>query len=449
MYNRPTTILVVNNCCSDLKLISQVLKSQGFKILVANNGFSAISLAEKSIPDLILLDTIMPELDGLETCQRLKSNSKTQNIPIIFITETTDIETKIRGLKLGALDYITKPFDEKETLARIETQLKIQQMRLVLQRQNKQLQKEIVQRKKTEQQRRNIQAKERELNYKLEQKVAERTAELVHTTKELEASNQELKRSNAELESFAYAVSHDLKAPLRSIKMFAQLLAQEYQELLQGQPQEYLGYITSSAEQMENLIHDLLAYSRAGKNEQTWIPVSLEDLVSKSVRNLEATIREHRAIVKIGNLPTLMVNPTEITQLFQNLISNGIKFCREQQPVIEIGAVCDGDNWQFFVKDNGIGIDSKYHRKIFQVFKRLHSEDDYPGTGIGLSICEKIVKHHDGKIWLESAPNQGSNFYFTLPKKLHISPQSVLALRFDAPIAGREGFLVQRDNFKP
>ena len=428
MCPHTTTILIVDDSSSDFKVLSHFLKSRGFKIVVANNGLSAISLAQKSLPDIILLSIMMPGMDGLETCQRIKSHSKTHNIPIIFMTGNTDIETKIRGFKLGAVDYITKPFEAQEILDRIQIQLQLKQMQHILQRQNKQLQQEIAQRKITEQELRKIQAKERELNYKLEQKVAARTGELVHTTQELEARNQELQRSNAELESFAYAVSHDLQAPLRSIKMFAQLLTQEYQELLQGQPQEYIEYITSSAERMENLIHDLLAYSRAGKNEQTWLPISLEELINTSIRNLEVTIKENQATVNVGNLPTLMVNPTEMTQVFQNLISNGIKFCGKQQPLIEIGAVSDEDNWQIFVKDNGSGIDSKYHQKIFQVFQRLHSEDDYPGTGIGLSICEKIVKHHGGKIWLESLPNQGSTFYFTLPKNLPTLQKPILEL---------------------
>ncbi len=429
MCPHTTTILTVDDSSSDFKVLSHFLKSRGFKIVVANNGLSAISLAQKSLPDIILLSIMMPGMDGLETCQRIKSHSKTHNIPIIFMTGNTDIETKIRGFKLGAVDYITKPFEAQEILDRIQIQLQLKQMQHILQRQNKQLQQEIAQRKITEQELRKIQAKERELNYKLEQKVAARTGELVHTTQELEARNQELQRSNAELESFAYAVSHDLQAPLRSIKMFAQLLTQEYQELLQGQPQEYIEYITSSAERMENLIHDLLAYSRAGKNEQTWLPISLEELINTSIRNLEVTIKENQATVNVGNLPTLMVNPTEMTQVFQNLISNGIKFCGKQQPLIEIGAVSDEDNWQIFVKDNGSGIDSKYHQKIFQVFQRLHSEDDYPGTGIGLSICEKIVKHHGGKIWLESLPNQGSTFYFTLPKNLPTLQKPILELK--------------------
>lgn len=408
------TILIVDDVPSDLTILSRVLKSRGWNILFANNGLNAISLAQKSLPDIILLDANLLGMDALETCQRLKSNSQTQNIPVIFITDYIDIETKIKGFRLGAVDYISKSFELQKIIARIQVQIKAEPMQQINKQQNQRLKSEIAQHIVTQKKLINPHIKEQELNEQLEAKVAEKTAEILQKNRELETKNQELQRSNIELESFAYAVAHDLQAPLRSIKMFAQLLAQEYQELLQGHPQEYLEYITSGAERMETLIHDLLAYSRAGKNEQTWIPVSLKEVVNTALCNLEAMIRESQAIVKVGNLPTLIINPTEITQLFQNLISNGIKFCPQKQPLIEIGAFYHRDKWQIFVKDNGIGIDPKYHQQIFQVFQRLHSEDDYPGTGIGLSICQKIIKHHGGKIWLKSEPNKGSTFYFTL-----------------------------------
>lgn len=423
MHPDNPTILIVDDVYSDLNLLSHFLEPRGFNILLANDGLSAVSQAHKKNPHIILLDIDMPIINGLETCKKLKSNSKTQSIPIIFVTGNVDIETKIKAFQLGAVDYISKPFDPQEILARIQIQLKVIKMQQLQKRQNRQLQKEVSQYKVKEQQLIQKQAQERKTNHKLEETVAEKTAALVHTTQELKIKNQELQRSNAELESFAYAVSHDLQAPLRSIKMFAQLLDQEHQTLLTGQPQEYLEYIISGTERMENLIHDLLAYSRAGKNQQTWIPVNLKDVVNTAIRNLEAKIRETQTIIKVGELPTLMVNSTEMTQLFQNLISNGIKFCTEKQPVIEIGAVSSQDGWQVFVKDNGIGINPKHYNQIFQVFHRLHSEDDYPGTGIGLSICKKIVKHYGGKIWIESELDKGSTFSFTLLDKVP-SPRS-------------------------
>ena len=412
------TILIVDDVPSDFKILSRVLKSRGWNILFANNGLNGISLAQKSLPDIILLDINLLGMDCLETYQRLKSNSQTQNIPIILIADYINLETKIKGFQLGAVDYISKSFELEEIIGIIQIQLKGKPMQQINKQQNQRFNPEIAQHILTQKNLRKQQIKERELNHRLEAKVAKKTAELLQKNRELETKNQELQRSNIELESFAYAVSHDLQAPLRSIKMFAHLLTQEYKELLQGQPQEYLEYITSGAERMETLIHDLLAYSRAGKNEQTWIPLNLKEVVNTALCNLEAMIRESQAIIQVGNLPTLMINPTEITQLFQNLISNGIKFCPQKQPLIEIGAFYHRDKWQIFVKDNGIGIDPKYHQQIFQVFQRLHSEDDYPGTGIGLSICQKIIKHHGGKIWLKSESHKGSTFYFTLLNQL-------------------------------
>jgi light-regulated signal transduction histidine kinase (bacteriophytochrome) len=194
-------------------------------------------------------------------------------------------------------------------------------------------------------------------------------------------------------------------------------LAQEYKDKLNSQADEYLDYITDSAERMQTLIKDLLAYCRAGKNEQTWISVDLKDVINNVLRDLEASIQESKARIKIERLPTVQANPREINQLFQNLIGNGIKFRGKDTPRIEINAQSQQQQWLISVKDNGIGIESQYQDKIFQIFQRLHSLEEYPGTGVGLAICQKIVERHGGSIWVESQPNRGSTFYFTLPQK--------------------------------
>ncbi|MBE9167728.1 GHKL domain-containing protein [Pleurocapsales cyanobacterium LEGE 06147] len=163
---------------------------------------------------------------------------------------------------------------------------------------------------------------------------------------------------------------------------------------------------------------DLLAYCRAGKNEQTWISVDLQDVISNVLRDLEASIKESKARIKIDRLPTVQANPREIDRLFHNLISNGIKFCgKDNTPHIEIKAQSQQQHWLITVKDNGIGIEPQYQEKIFQIFQRLQSLEEYPGTGVGLAICQKIVERHGGSIWVESQPDRGSSFYFTLPQK--------------------------------
>lgn len=256
-----------------------------------------------------------------------------------------------------------------------------------------------------------------EINQQLEQKVSRTTAEVVQTAKELAVKNRELKIANKQLENFAYTVSHDLQEPLRSINMFTQLLNKEYGEQLNEQAKEYMDYIIGSAERMQTLIRDVLTYSRAGKNEQTWLNIDLNLLVTNVITDLQGIIQETEAEIKINDLPTVLINPTEISQLFSNLIANSLKFRSEQKPIIEISSQSQGDRWIMTIKDNGIGIESEYQDKIFQAFKKLHPQEQYTGSGIGLAICQKIVERHQGIIGVKSQLGKGSIFYFTLPKR--------------------------------
>ena len=250
----------------------------------------------------------------------------------------------------------------------------------------------------------------------LEQKVSQGAAEIVQIAKELAAKNCELNLVNQQLESFAYIVSHDLQEPLRSINLFTQLLQQECQEDLEPQAQEYLGYIIGSAARMQTLVRDILAYSRVGTSKQTRLNVDLDRLLETVQIDLQGTIRETKAKIVVEELPTVLVNPTEISQLFRNLISNSIKFKSDRQPVIKISSQLLDNQWLITVEDNGIGIETEYQNIIFQAFKRLHSQEQYSGSGIGLAICQKIVERHQGYIGVQSQPGKGSTFYFTLPK---------------------------------
>ena len=240
-------------------------------------------------------------------------------------------------------------------------------------------------------------------------------------TEKLIIEKQELENLNQELEEFVSTVSHDLQAPLRSLTMFAELLAKEYQDELDEVGNKYVKNIANSGMRMQTLIQDLLFYARAGKSDQTWVSVDLNNIIDKVTQDLQATIIETQAEIIVKNLPTIFVNPSEIVQVFQNLISNGIKFCNKQPPRIEIQAQQQAENWLISVKDNGIGIEPRFQEQIFQVLQRLHSAETYPGTGIGLAICEKIIQRYDGKIWVESELGKGSTFYFTFP--VFIVPQ--------------------------
>jgi signal transduction histidine kinase len=241
--------------------------------------------------------------------------------------------------------------------------------------------------------------------------VAERRRE--HAVLELQAA--ELARSNAELEQFAHVASHDLQEPLRTVTNFVQLLARRYRGRLDADADEFVQYIVDGTTRMARLIEDLLDFSRAGTSERAMRPTDTGDSVAKAVANLDLSIRGSGAIVRHDGLPTVNGDPTQLTQLFQNLIGNAIKFRGPDPPEVRVSAALRGRDWVFSVRDNGIGIEPQYAQRIFVIFQRLHGRDAYPGTGIGLSICQRIVARHGGRIWVESEPGRGSTFYFTVP----------------------------------
>ncbi|NQT86050.1 CHASE domain-containing protein [bacterium] len=225
----------------------------------------------------------------------------------------------------------------------------------------------------------------------------------------------ELARSNAELEQFAYVASHDLQEPLRMVSSFLQLLVERCEGKLDADSQEFIGYAVDGSQRMQALIRGLLMYSRVGRRGEEHAPVSCEDVFARVFIDVEAAAAEGNVEVTRDALPTVMGEETELGQLLQNLISNAIKFRREKGARVHVAAARSGKEWIFAVRDNGIGIEPKYVDRIFQMFQRLHTRSEYGGTGIGLAICQKIVEHHGGRIWVESAKGEGSAFLFTLP----------------------------------
>lgn len=228
---------------------------------------------------------------------------------------------------------------------------------------------------------------------------------------------EELKRSNAELEQFAYVASHDLQEPLRAISGMVQLLRQRYHGQLDARADEYIQHAIDGADRMQILINDLLALSRVGTRRKPFSHVDTAAVLAIAIANLGVTIRESGALVTHTTLPTVIGDAAQLTQLFQNLVGNALKFRGEQPPRIQIGAERTEQAWRFSVRDNGIGIDPQYFERIFLVFQRLHTRREYAGTGIGLALCKKIVERHSGQIWVESQPGQGSVFLFTLPDR--------------------------------
>ncbi|HEY4335394.1 MAG TPA: ATP-binding protein [Puia sp.] len=227
----------------------------------------------------------------------------------------------------------------------------------------------------------------------------------------------ELSASNSELERFAYIASHDLQEPLRMVSSFLQLLQKRYNGQLDGKANQYIHYAVDGAERMKALIMDLLEYSRVGAGKESFTPVDTAVVIREVGEIFHEKIISARAQVEIGTLPVVTGDKVQLTQLFQNLLSNALKYQSDKPPVIRIGAREEAGCWQFSVADNGIGIDPQFFDKIFIIFQRLHNKTDYSGTGIGLAICKKIVERHGGRIWVESLPLQGSTFYFTIHKK--------------------------------
>jgi signal transduction histidine kinase len=234
-----------------------------------------------------------------------------------------------------------------------------------------------------------------------------------HST--LENRTQDLQRSNSELEQFAYVASHDLQEPLRKVASFCQLLQRRYGGQLDEKADQYIEYAVDGAKRMQMLINDLLAFSRVGRAEQERAPTPAADLLAQAQANLTTAIRKAHAQIEAGDLPTVLAERTLLTGVFQNLLSNAIKFRGEQAPRMTVSARRDGDFWEFSFADNGIGIDSDYADRIFVIFQRLHDKAKYPGTGIGLAMCRKIVEYHGGRIWLDTTASSGSCFRFTLP----------------------------------
>jgi light-regulated signal transduction histidine kinase (bacteriophytochrome) len=245
--------------------------------------------------------------------------------------------------------------------------------------------------------------------------IAERvTSELYTRARELERAQEELERSNRELELFAYVASHDLQEPLRMVASYCQLLERRYKEALGEDGREFVAYAVDGATRMQALINDLLTYSRIGREDRQLVPTEAAAVFERARVNLHTAIAESGATVTAGPLPVIMAAESELTRVFQNLIGNAIKFRGAHAPEVRVEAEPHGSEALFSVRDNGIGIAPEHAERVFAIFQRLHSREEYAGTGIGLAVCKKIVERHGGRIWLDSSPGEGTTFWFTL-----------------------------------
>ncbi|MDT9192902.1 MAG: response regulator [Limnospira sp. PMC 1291.21] len=365
------SILIVDDTPDNLRVLSATLGDRDYDVQCAINGKLALMAVANQPPDLVLLDIKMPEMDGYQVCEALKSQQKTAEIPVIFLSALDDVIDKVKAFAVGGVDYITKPFQVEEVLARVEHQLTIRRLQKQLQNQN----------------------------FRLQQ------------------LNEDLKRSNQELEQFAYIVSHDLQQPLQTITGFAELmLTLKSQINLEEEAEEYVLPILDEGMRLQQLIKNLLHYSRVGTKQAAFEAIDCNIILEETLSNLSLAIQESGAIITSEKLPMVFGDRLQLGQLFQNLIANAVKYHRPGiPPKITVSVMPKNQNWQFGIHDNGIGIPADKTQRIFQIFQRLHTQQEYPGNGIGLAICRKIIDRHRGDIWVESDLGVATSFYFTLP----------------------------------
>ncbi len=243
-------------------------------------------------------------------------------------------------------------------------------------------------------------------------------AKLKRSEEELEQKSQDLARSNAELEQFASAASHDLKEPLLAITIDLKLLKKRYEGKLDPEADKFIAETIDEAKWMQTLISDMLSYSHVGTSDKPFVQIDCAAILNRTLSNLRIPLEQSSAVVTHDPLPVVMADPIQLYQLLQNFISNAIKFHSEEKPHVHISAELKGKEWVFSVSDNGIGIPAEHSERIFEIFQRLHNKKEYPGTGIGLATCKKIVERHGGHIWIKSEIGKGSTFYFTIPDRV-------------------------------
>jgi signal transduction histidine kinase len=361
-------VLLVEDDPVDKELVLRALRDGGFdpEAGTADTRQKFLECIEEQSYHIILADYGLPGWCGAEALELLQQRGL--DIPVILVTGSLGDETAVECIKRGTTDYVLKDHLPRLPLA----------VRRAL----------------------------REKSLRDERRRAQ---------EELARKVEELARSNRDLEQFAYVASHDLQEPLRMVANYTQLLAERYRGKLDEKADKYIGYAVDGAIRMQALINDLLVYSRIGRHQNPPQRVACDGIVQRAIRNLQAAIGESRAVVLCDPLPVVYADPGPLEQVFQNLISNAIKFHGPEPPRVKISAQEKGAQWVFSVVDNGIGIDSEYAETIFVIFKRLHSRTEYPGSGLGLAICKKIIEQAGGSIWVESEPGKGATFKFTLP----------------------------------
>ena len=369
-------ILLFEDNIGDAGLLEEMLEEFNDLYLLKNVETleEGLNILKNHQFDIILLDLGLPDSDGIDTLKEV--NKKTPNSPIIVLTGLNSAEIGILAVKMGAQDYlIKKEIDSKQLSSSIRYSIERKKIELELQKSQD----------------------------TLEEKVKERT--------------KELEESNKELQQFAYVASHDLKEPLRMITSFLQLLERRYADQLDKDATEFIGFAVEGAKRLDEMINDLLEFSKVTRKKIEFSKVDMNKVVEQTKLNLKYAIDTNNAEINYNKLPTIYGDEMLMVQLFQNIIGNSIKYRNKKTPEINITATKESNQYHFAITDNGIGMSPEHLNRIFTIFQRLHTKDEYEGTGIGLAIAKKIVLQHDGQIWAESELGKGTTFHFTIQNK--------------------------------
>jgi two-component system sensor histidine kinase/response regulator len=363
-----SSILIVDDEMAHTRALCETLQDRGYQTSGFASPRAALAAIEKGKYDLLLADLVMPDMDGIEFLEAARR--KDADLEGIIMTGEGTIATAVEAMKSGAMDYILKPFKISAIVPVLERALTARRLRLE--------------------------------NAMLERRIRQRTAEL-------EAANKEL-------EAFSYSVSHDLRAPLRHIDGFSAILKQNFLNEMPSEARRLLDIIGAEAQHMGKLIDDLLRFSRLSRQPLTREAVNVTDLAKEVLEELRGEHAERKIEVVVGTLPACQADRSLLRQVMTNLLSNAFKFTRQREvAVVEIGGRVEEPERLYYVRDNGAGFDMRYAQRLFGVFQRMHGQKDFEGTGVGLSIAQRIILRHGGHIWAEAAVNQGATFYFTVP----------------------------------
>jgi CheY-like chemotaxis protein len=354
--NQPE-ILLVDDTPEHIETAVTVLRENNFRVRIATKGSTALKLIEQHQPDLILLDVYMPEMDGFQICRIIKSNTDFSSIPIIFLTSSNDAESIKKGFDLGAQDYVVKPFNTSELLARVHTHIK------------------------------------------------------------LKKQTESLLKANHELDSFCYTVAHDLKAPLLSLNKLTEYLALDYSDKLDIEGRVLIDNIQDKSKEIIQLVNHLLELSRMSEMPMNIEPINLEQLFWEVFSELIRLEPQRNIIFTTKNLPIIQGDSVMIKLLVINVLANAIKYTRNREKAyIESTSIENETEFIISVEDNGAGFDMRYASRLFSVFQRLHSQNEFEGSGVGLAIVQKILKRHHGLAWMTGKVNEGAMFYFSFRK---------------------------------